>query len=222
MTIVSIDFSILYPGACICRDFNDFKWIAVVNSKVRKKDDDHFDLVNKNYPNLKILRTSTKRGKDEQYHVTERIKLINYLDLIETFTQAIKEEIKNDQEVIFCLEGISFGSSGNSLVDIAQSTGILKHKIITQLLNYQHDRLFIFSPSELKNAIGCKGNANKHDILAKFKTDPLIESVKNSDLFKLLQKEDWVIEGDKILSPIIDMTDSYLGVVKVYQILKNN
>jgi Holliday junction resolvasome RuvABC endonuclease subunit len=220
VTIVSIDFSILYPGVCICRDFKDFKWIAVVNTKVRKKDDEHFDWINSNYPNIKILKTSTKRSKSEQYHVTERIKLINYLDLIGVLISAIKEEIKDDKDLIFCLEGISFGSSGNSLVDIAQSTGILKNQIITQLLNNEHDRFFIFSPSELKNAINCKGNANKQDILAKFKSDPIIESVKKSDLFTLLHKEDWVIEKDKILSPIIDMTDAYLGIAKIYALLK--
>ena len=220
MTIISIDFSILYPGVCICRDFKDFKWIAVVNTKVRKKDDDHFDWINANYPNIKILRTTSKRRKDEEYHVTERIKLDNYLELINVLIGAIKEEVKNDPELMVCLEGISFGSSGNSLVDISQSTGILKHQLVTQLLNNKTDRFFIFSPSELKNAINCKGNANKHDILAKFKSEPIIESVKKSDLFTLLHKEDWVIDGDKILSPIIDMTDAYLGVVKIYGLSK--
>lgn len=220
MTIISIDFSILYPGVCICRDFKDFKWIAVVNTKVRKKDEDRFDWINANYPNIKILKTQSKRKKDEQYHVTERIKLDNYLELINVLIGEIKEEVKDDPELIVCLEGISFGSSGNSLVDISQSTGILKHQIVTQILNNSTDRFFIFSPSELKNAINCKGNANKQDILAKFKSDPIIESVKKSDLFTLLRKEDWVIEGDKILSPIIDMTDAYLGVVKIYGLSK--
>jgi Holliday junction resolvasome RuvABC endonuclease subunit len=220
VTIVSIDFSILYPGVCICRDFKEFKWIAVANTDIRKKDQERLDWVNKTYPNIKILFTSTRRKKDPQYHITERIKLINYLELIDALISEIKKEVQNDQDLIFCLEGISFGSSGNSLVDISQSTGILKHQIITQILNNQHDRFFIFSPSELKNAIKCKGNANKHEILAKFKSDPIIETVKKSDLFKLLEKEDWVIEKDKILSPIIDMTDSYLGVVKIYELLK--
>jgi hypothetical protein len=220
VTIISIDFSILYPGVCICRDFKDFKWIAVVNTKVRKKDEDHFDWINANYPNIKILKTQSKRKKDEQYHVTERIKLDNYLELINVLIGEIKEEVKDDPELIVCLEGISFGSSGNSLVDISQSTGVLKHQIVTQILNNSTDRFFIFSPSELKNAINCKGNANKQDILAKFKSDPIIESVKKSDLFTLLHKEDWVIEGDKILSPIIDMTDAYLGVVKIYGLSK--
>jgi len=220
VTIVSIDFSILYPGVCICRDFKEFKWVAVVNQKVRKIDEDHFDYINQNYPNIKILRTQTKRKKSDKYHVTERIKLINYLEIINLLISAIKEEIADEKDLIFCLEGISFGSSGNSLVDISQATGILKHQIITQLLDNNVERFFIFSPSELKNAIACKGNANKTDILAKFKSDPIIETVKNSDLFKLLHTESWVISGDKILSPIIDMTDSYLGIVKIYDLLK--
>ena len=38
MTIVSIDFSILYPGICIVKDFKDFKWSAIVNTKITKKE----------------------------------------------------------------------------------------------------------------------------------------------------------------------------------------
>ncbi len=220
MTIVSIDFSILYPGVCICRDFKDFKWIAVVNSNVRKKDDERFDWINHRYPAIKILKTSSKRKKDEQYHVTERIKLTNYLELMQVLIEAIEAEVGQDPEVIVCLEGISFGSSGNSLVDISQATGILKYLLSSTILKNNLDKFFIFSPSELKNALGCKGNANKHDILAKFKSDPIIESVKNSDLFKAIHTEDWIVEGDKILSPIIDMVDSFLGVAKVYSLSK--
>jgi Holliday junction resolvasome RuvABC endonuclease subunit len=219
MTIVSIDFSILYPGVCICRDFTKFKWIALANTNVRKKDSDNFDYVNSTYPNIKILRTTTRRKKEQEYYLTERTKLINYLEAIDLLVSEIEKEV-NGEDVLACLEGISFGSSGNSLVDISQATGILKYHLTTRILKNQHDRFFIFSPSELKNAIGCKGNANKNDILAKFKSDPIIESVKQSDLFKLVNQEKWILEGDKILSPITDMIDSYLGVVKVHGLLK--
>jgi Holliday junction resolvasome RuvABC endonuclease subunit len=219
MTIVSIDFSILYPGACISRNFKDFKWIALVNTNVRKKDSDNFDYINSTYPNLNILKTTTRRKKEVEYHLTERTKLINYLEAIDLFVSKIEEEVAGE-EVLICLEGISFGSSGNSLVDISQATGILKYQLTTRILKNQHDRFFIFSPSELKNAIGCKGNANKVDILTKFKQDPIIETVKQSDLFKLVNKEPWVMEGDKILSPITDMVDSFLGIVKVHGLLK--
>lgn len=219
MTIVSIDFSILYPGVCICKDFKEFKWLAVINSKIRKKDQDNFDYLTKEYPNLKIIFTESTRSKDQQYHITERIKLSNYLELIDLVIKAIKEEVK-EEKIIVVLEGISFGSSGNSLVDISQATGLLKGEIVKKLLDYKIENFFIFSPSELKNAIGCKGNATKIEILQKFKTDPIIESVKSSDLYKAVNSEDWIIEKEKIISPIVDMVDSYLGITKVYQILK--
>lgn len=220
MTIISIDFSILYPGVCICRDFKDFKWLAVVNTNTRKIDKDHFAYINANYPNIKILSTSTRRKKDPLYHITERIKLENYLEAVDLLVAEIKKEILPEENIIVCLEGISFGSSGNSLVDISQATGILKRDIVKELLNGDLSKFFIFSPSELKNALGCKGNANKHDILAKFKTEPIIEETKKSDLFKLINQENWIIEKDKILSPIIDMVDAYLGVAKIYELSK--
>ena len=219
MTIVSIDFSILYPGICICKDFKEFKWFSVVNTKLRKIDKENLDHIVIKYPNLLLDKTSTIRKTHLEYHITERTKLVNYQDLIDRIITNILKEV-GDDEVIVAIEGISFGSKGNSLVDISQSTGILKHALLTRVLNNDADRLFVFSPSELKNAIGCKGNANKMDIFNKFKEDPIIETVKESDLHKAVSQEKWIVQGDKIVSPIIDMVDSFLVVLKIYQLLK--
>lgn len=219
MTIVSIDFSILYPGICIVKDFEDFKWSAIVNTRITKKEKENLDALTKLYPNLSINYTSSKRKTEAEYHLTERTKLINYQELIDLIIKEILEKT-DDDNIICAIEGISYGSKGNSLVDISQSTGILKIKLIEEVLNNQHERLFVFSPSELKNAIGAKGNAGKLDIFNKFKTDPLIESVKESDLFKAVNSQKWIQNGEKIVSPIIDMVDSYLGVAKIYQLSK--
>jgi Holliday junction resolvasome RuvABC endonuclease subunit len=219
MTIVSIDFSILYPGICICKDFNEFKWLSVVNTKVKKADQVNFDYLLKNYPNIKIEKTTTIRKTHPEYHITERVKLINYKELVSKIIDEILKEV-GDDEVIISIEGMSFGSKGNSLVDIAQSTGILRHELLTKVLKNNADRLFIFSPSELKNAIGCKGNAGKIDVFNQFKADPIIEAAKSSDLAKAINSEKWIVNGDKIVSPIIDMVDAYLGIVKIYQLLK--
>jgi Holliday junction resolvasome RuvABC endonuclease subunit len=214
MTIVSIDFSILYPGICICKDLKEFKWFSVVNTKLKKADQTNLDYLTQKYPAIKILRTSTIRKTHPEYHITERTKLINYQELIKLIISEILAEV-GDDEVIVALEGISFGSKGNSLVDISQSTGIL-----TKVLKNQAERLFIFSPSELKNAIGCKGNANKTDIFNQFKSDPSMEEVKGSDLFLAVNQEKWIVDGERIVSPIIDMVDSFLGVAKVYHLSK--
>jgi Holliday junction resolvasome RuvABC endonuclease subunit len=219
MTIVSIDFSILYPGICICKDFKEFKWLSVVNTKVRKVDQENLDYLVQNYPNIKITKTDTVRKTHPEYHITERVKLINYQELISKIITELLLEV-GDDEVIVAIEGISFGSKGNSLVDISQSTGILKHELLTRVLKNNADRLFIFSPSELKNAIGCKGNANKMDIFNQFKNDPQIEAIRSSDLYKAVHAEKWIVQGDKILSPVIDMVDSVLGIIKIYQLSK--
>jgi Holliday junction resolvasome RuvABC endonuclease subunit len=219
MTIVSIDFSILYPGICIVKDFKDFKWSSIVNTKITKKERENLDALTKLYPNLSIGYTSSKRKTEEEYHMTERTKLINYQELIDLIIKEILDKT-DDDNIICAIEGISYGSKGNALVDISQSTGILKIKLIEEVLNNQHDRLFVFSPSELKNAIGAKGNAGKLDIFKKFKEDPVIEAVKESDLFKAVNSQKWIQHGEKIVSPIIDMVDSYLGVAKIYNLSK--
>jgi Holliday junction resolvasome RuvABC endonuclease subunit len=220
MTIISIDFSILYPGVCICTDFKEYQWISVVNSNTTKKHRSNLDDLILKYPSIHIAYTESKRRKDEQYHVTERIKLHNYFEATDLLISEIEKVVDKTDDLLIAIEGISFGSKGNALVDIAQATGIIKNKLIDTFLNGDVSRFFVFSPGELKNAIGCKGNAPKGDIFNAFKEEPIIESVKHSDLHKAVLKEDWIVtnKGD-IVSPIMDMIDAYLGVTKIHSIL---
>jgi len=220
MNIIGIDFSILYPGICISTDFNSFKWIGFTNTKITKKDSRFIEDVNSLYSNLKLIELGERPAKNKQYHINERLKLSNFIKLTDNIINEI-QKLTKDTDNIIAIEGISFGSSGNSLVDISQATGILKSKL-TKLTN-SVDKIFVFSPSELKNAIGCKGNASKIDVYNKFKEDPIIENAKNSDLYKLIHSsEDVIFNGKNIKSPYMDMIDSYLPIVKVYNIFKNN
>lgn len=220
MTIISIDFSVLYPGICVCKDFKEYKWLSVVNSNITKKHKKNLDDLITEYPTIKIKFTESKREKSSQYHITERIKLINYLESTSLLISLLKEEIDLNDDILISLEGISFGSKGNALVDISQATGIIKNKLVDSILNGDCDRFFVFSPGELKNAIGCKGNAKKGDIFDKFIEDPILDSVKTSDLYKAVTNEDWIVDNKgNIASPIMDMIDAYLGVTKIHQIL---
>ena len=219
MTIISIDFSILYPGVCICKDFKEYKWIAVVNTDNRKKDKKNLEDLILKYPSIKIDYTESRRAKSSSYHITERIKLFNYLESTNLLIKLLEEEIDKNDDILVVIEGISFGSKGNALVDISQATGIIKNKLVDSILNGDTDRFFVFSPGELKNSIGCKGNAKKTEVFEKFLDDPILESVKSSDLYKAIKTEDWIREGDKIVSPIVDMIDSFLGITKIYKIL---
>jgi len=220
MNIIGIDFSILYPGICISKDFNEFKWIGLTNNKISRKESSFIEDSSLVYKNINILQLGERLKKSDSYHINERQKLQNY----EKLTNHIVEEIRKNTtslDNIIAIEGISFGSSGNSLVDISQATGILKSKLLKLTDSIQ--KIFVFSPSELKNAIGCKGNASKIDVFLKFMEDPVIANAKKSDLFKLLHKEkDFIFNGKTIKSPYMDMIDSYLPIVKIYNIYKNN
>lgn len=221
MTIISIDFSILYPGITICRDFKEFEFLAIVNTNTTKKHRVNLDNLTDTYKNIKIKYTESRRRKDPIYHKTERIKLGNYIELTNLLISELQTYNIDPEDTIIAIEGISFGSSGNSLVDISQATGIIKDKLVTNLLNGDIERFFVFSPGELKNAIGCKGNAGKTIVYEQFKEDPILKGAFKSDLFKAINNEDWILDkNDKVASPIIDLIDSYLGIVKVYNILK--
>jgi Holliday junction resolvasome RuvABC endonuclease subunit len=221
MNIIGIDFSILYPGVCISNNFRDFKWVAVTNNRLTKKDNLLVDEINNIYKNIHITKLGERKKKTEEYYINERNKLDNYEYLINTLIHEIKKHTTEVTDNIIAIEGISFGSKGNSLVDISQATGILKSKLINQLTD-SSNKIFVFSPSELKNSIGCSGNASKKDIFLKFKTDPIIDKVKNSDLFKLLNDKDVIFDGKNIKSPYMDMIDSYLPILKIYNIFQNN
>ena len=221
MTIISLDFSVLFPGVCVCKDFKEFKWLAIVNSKLTKKKAKHLDDLCLKYPNISFSYTLSERKKDPKYHLTERNKLINYEESTDLLIDLIKSSVDLEDDLIVVIEGISFGSKGNALVDISQSTGIIRSKLVNQILKGDFDRFFVFSPGELKNAIGCKGNAGKGEIFDKFIDDPIIEAVKGSDLYEACITEEWIKDSKgNIESPIMDMVDSYLGAVKIYETLK--
>ena len=99
------------------------------------------------------------------------------------------------------------------------STGMLRRELL-KLINNDINRFFVFSPSELKNSINCKGNAPKLDILNQFKEDPIIEKVKESDLYQIVKNQDIYDKKNNIISPISDLIDSYLGIIKIYSQLK--
>ena len=91
MNIIGIDFSILYPGICISKDFKEFKWIGIANNKITKKDTRLMEDLVLTYPNLKLHSLGERTKKVDQYHINERNKLENYIKLTDFIIKQIKE-----------------------------------------------------------------------------------------------------------------------------------
>ena len=219
MIIIGIDFSIQYPAACISRDFKSFNWVACVNTNTTKIHKRFLDDTALEFKNLKFVHLPAREKGQDTYSAIERSKLSNYSTLVDTFVTEILAHVKNDDQVIVSIEGIAYGAQGNALLDIAQSTGMMRKALLDRLLNGHSEKLFIFSPGELKNAIGAKGNAGKYDVYQTFKENPSL--AVNSDLHNAINKyEDQILKKQEVKSPFMDMIDAYLAVLKIHKSLK--
>jgi Holliday junction resolvasome RuvABC endonuclease subunit len=222
LVVIGIDFSIQYPAICIARDFKSFTWIAFVNANTSKVYQKFLEETNNHYPNLRIHILDPRKRlskQNETYSGTERLKLANYSNLIDQIIQKIAANLKGEEPLVISIEGIAYGAQGNALIDISQATGMIRKAILDHLLKGRSDKFFVFSPGELKNAIGAKGNAGKFDVFKTFIENPGLAT--DSDLINCINTNiDKIVKGQQIASPFMDMIDAYLAVLKVHSILK--
>ena len=222
MYIIGIDFSINYPSVCISDSFKTFNFISVINDKkVSHREMSYIYDETEKYAGITIKTTNSDRNVGDEYHVKERNKLVNGIELVNKLILETKKNILNEK-VIVAIEGIAYGAKGNSLVDICQMTGIVRKEILESLLVNQIQNFFVLSPSEMKQSIGLKGNADKTLIFNKFLDDPILDAVRDSDLHKFLSDNrghDYVFNGKKVGSPWNDMIDAYLAVLSIYNSL---
>lgn len=219
MIIIGIDFSIQFPAVCISRDFKSFNWIACVNTNTTKVYKKFLDDIEAEFKGIKFVHLEPRPKGQDTYSSIERSKLLNYSTLVDALVSEILVRVKNEELIIVSIEGIAYGAQGNALLDIAQSTGMMRKAILDRVLAGHNERVFIFSPGELKNAIGAKGNAGKFDIYKTFKENPRLAI--NSDLYAAINSyEDQILKGQEIKSPFMDMIDAYLAVLKIHESLK--
>ena len=172
-------------------------------------------------------RTDDKSKDNYDYIKSERLKLLNHIEISSKLINEINKITTYSRDIIVGIEGMSYGSKGSAAFDIPHATGILKRDIVFDLINSDLNKLFIFTPGELKNTIGAKGNAGKDIIYDMFMENPIIEHVKENDFYNYLikHKDEKFIRnigknGVTIESPFSDMIDAYLSVLKIYTLLK--
>lgn len=127
---------------------------------------------------------------------------INKFKNAQTLSEAIINTIIPfiNSEVEFRIEGYSFGSSGNSFIDLITYNSFLKCKLCSL---YGTDSIKVISPKRIKKLFTGNGNASKCDMVRKFST-------LDNSLAKWIVKSEMVKEGEfKVLKPLDDIVDSY-------------
>ena len=206
MNLVGIDFSINSPAFCCLKD-GVYTWGSVTRSERSKES--LIKNTKKPYywldcdPNF-TLDFIEKQDLPDDYSGRERMKIGYFLSIADGLWDSIKG-IMGNSDFSVAMEGLSFSSNGNALIDISMATSLLRERIIKEV---GVDSFYVFSPTSIKK-FALKGNAKKDELyeaLCNFKEDET-----NLEVFTRMlasNKEEWVTKAKQVNKPIDDIVDA--------------
>jgi len=203
--IVGIDFSLNSPGFSILTDDN-CKWISLhrttnIIDKMLKKDGSPFKILNDN--DSVSINIIPKKEFTGEYHDKERQKILNAIYFSEVALDLLEPYL--DENTIVGMEGLSFGSSGNSLIDISMTTALVRAGVVKKI---NPNNFYVISPTTLKK-FAVKGNAKKDELYNKLIEDRISED-RLKPLLNVLKeyKDSWVKGSGKVENPCSDIIDA--------------
>ena len=209
MIYSGIDFSLNSPGTCTQDHKGKYTFITFFNYGNRIWDEEGRKIPKSFSVHKELMDDKTILGfpyyrqvKDKDFLLREREKLTdgqNIADLISN----ILITLYGTQNHKIALEGFSYGSKGNSFIDIVQYNTFLRNEIVN---SWGVENISIYQPSHVKKLAG-KGNANKHYMVKAFQDDVFNDSdLRKTKLWKWTQGKDFT---EKIPKPIDDLVDAY-------------
>jgi hypothetical protein len=206
MTYIGIDFSLNSPGVCVQNQNGDYHFISFFNfgnrkwgTKIPKAFSTHEELMNLNLIHGVYYNRDVN---DKDFLKRERQKLVDAQKISNLLIDKITDFI-DERSVNISLEGFSYGSKGNSFIDIVQYNSFLRYSLVQR---YGVSNISIFQPSHVKKLAG-KGNANKHYMIKAFQDNVLDDkNLKRSMFWKWIKDKDF---SKDIPKPIDDIVDSY-------------
>jgi hypothetical protein len=214
-TYVGIDFSLNSPAFCIEKK-GQFIWGSVTRSErtiesLTKNADKPYHILSQ-FPEFQInILKKTDLPKD--YLLQEREKIAYYSMLADYLWSLIAPHLGED--IYVAMEGLSFMSAGNSLIDISMATALLRKKILDKV---GKDRFHVFTPAGIKKFAG-KGNYKKHEMY-----DSLIASGRTKTFCEILEqnRNNWITEKLQINKPIDDLVDATWITIFLKDTLEGN
>ena len=206
MNVIGIDFSLNSPAFCCYKD-GKYIWGSLTRSD--RSPESHLKSQKKPFA---ILDTESdfnlyfveKKDLPDDYTGRERIKIVYFMGIVDQLWASISD-IMGESEFYVAMEGLSFSSNGNSLIDISMATALLRKKIIDRV---GADKFYVFSPTSIKK-FALKGNAKKNELyeaLINFK-----ESETNLENFSNIleaNKTEWITPAKVVNKPIDDIVDA--------------
>lgn len=206
MNLVGIDFSINSPAFC-CYKNGVYTWGSVTRSErsgesLCKNPKKPYSVLSED-PRF-ILKFVERTQLPESYTERERSKINYFLEIVNCLWDSILGAM-GDEPFQVAMEGLSFSSNGNSLIDISMATALLRERIIKEI---GVENFHVFSPTSIKK-FALKGNSKKDELylaLVQFQ-----ESETNLYHFTRIlddNKAEWITNAKAVNKPIDDIVDA--------------
>jgi len=145
----------------------------------------------------------SRRKPEGTYYQCESIKLRSFEEITNQFFELFEKYLDPDTYVF--MEGIIFGSPGNSLIDISMCTALIRMKIKNKI---GHDKIYVFSPSSIKK-YAIIGNAKKNQLYTAL-VEKHGENQELSPLVINLKQNigDWIKKSGDVETPCSDIIDA--------------
>jgi len=212
---IGIDFSLNSPGLCIKETDGSYKFVSFFNygdrvwgEKYLKAFAIHEELIDNKFitgiPYSRIV-------KDKDHILRERQKIQDAINISNMIRDYLEHYI-GDKNVKIGLEGFSYGSKGNSFIDMVMYNAMLRRELAS---SFGIDNIYIYQPSAVKKLAG-KGNCNKHYMINAFQENTLNDNnLSKSKFWKWMSGKDY---SKKIPKPIDDLVDSYFIVSSIERV----
>lgn len=219
MTYIGIDFSLTSPAFCVFKN-EKYSWGSLTRtdrtSESLKKSKDKPYAVLDGDPDIDLFFL-TKKEMPEEYSARERVKIDYFQDIVDVFWYHIEPFI--DGEVKIAMEGLSFASNGNALIDISMATALIRKKIVDKIGS---QNFYVFPPTAIKKFAG-KGNFKKDEMYYSLIQKAPEAGGNFTDFTDTIAKHSssWITKSKQVNKPVDDLVDASWICLFLQETLKN-
>jgi hypothetical protein len=219
MTYIGIDFSLTSPAFCVYKD-GKYSWGSLTRTdrtaeSLRKSKDKPYAILDGD-PSIDLFFLA-KKEMPEEYSAKERVKIDYFQEVVDSLWSHIEPFLGGDVKI--AIEGLSFSSNGNALIDISMATALIRKKIVDTIGS---QNFYVFPPTAIKKFAG-KGNFKKDEMYhALVQKAPTTEG-NFSDFTDVISKHSssWITKSKQVNKPVDDLVDASWICLFFQEILKN-
>ena len=220
MTYIGIDFSLTSPAFCVLKD-GKYNWGSLTRTdrtsdSLKKSKDKPYAILDGD-PVIDLFFL-TKKEMPEEYSARERVKIDYFQDIVDVFWYHL-EPFLADEDIYIAMEGLSFASNGNALIDISMATALIRKKIVDRIGS---SRFYVFPPTAIKKFAG-KGNFKKDEMYHSLIQKAPAAGGDFSHFTDIISKhaDSWITKSKQVNKPIDDLVDASWICLFLSETLKN-